>query len=338
MGLLDRLFKKPPTPGPIDFSVPGRVDAELYEGDETLNVVGESYRQDTLWRIVGGRRAEPVRKPIVALLVPEPENEHDPNAIKVLIGGQPVGYLSRDDAAAYLPGLQTLIANNINGLVALKGTIVGGGQQLEGLGSLGVFLDHNPADFGIKETGARHITLANPPAGFGFMTGLSEARTTDLEDDSYDLSWLDGLSPNVATAIKQLRTLLATVDDPIDRHYMLAELEHRLYGFRDAFASALDEYDDVCREHDEAMDEIRAALLAKFGKIPILDTYRQAGVRCQRARDWEAVRRWCERGLSVYGDNAAKPEFVDDLRKRLAHAMAKINAASPPERPRRPGV
>jgi hypothetical protein len=137
---------------------------------------------------------------------------------------------------------------------------------------LGVLLHHNPADFGVKRAAAKHATLADPPA----------ARTTNLEDDSYDLSWLDGLSRNVATAIKQLRALLTTVEDPIDRHYMLAELEQRLYSCRDAFEAALDEYDDVCRQHDEAMDEIRPALLAKFGRLPILDTYRQAGVRCQR--------------------------------------------------------
>jgi len=106
------------------------------------------------------------------------------------------------------------------------------------------------------------------PPGFGFRTGFSEARATDLEDDSYDLSWWDDLSGNVAMAIQQLRTLLATVADPIDRHYMMAELEHRLYGCRGAFASALDEYDEVCRQHDAAMDEIRAALFAKFGRAP----------------------------------------------------------------------
>jgi hypothetical protein len=85
MELLNRLLGKHDA---INFAVPGRVEATLYEGDETLHVVGESYRQDTLWRIVGGRRAEPVREKIVALLVPEPENEWDANAIRVLTGGQ----------------------------------------------------------------------------------------------------------------------------------------------------------------------------------------------------------------------------------------------------------
>ena len=83
------------------------------------------------------------------------------------------------------------------------------------------------------------------------------------------------------------------------------------------------------------MDEIRSALFEKFGRLPLLDTYRQAAVRCQKAGDWAAVRQWAEPGLSVYGEDAAKPETVEDLRKRLAHATAKIEAASRPKPPRR---
>jgi hypothetical protein len=84
------------------------------------------------------------------------------------------------------------------------------------------------------------------------------------------------------------------------------------------------------------MDEIRPALLAKFGRLPILDTYRQAGVRCQQAKDWRGAAVWCERGLALYGAEAAKPEFIDDLRKRLTHALAKLNAANTPKPTRKP--
>jgi rubrerythrin len=312
----------------------GSVDATLYPGDETLEVVGESYRQDTLWAVVGGFRTDPVRHRTHALLVPEYDNPHDTNAIQVLIGGERVGYLSRDDAAEYRPGLQALMRKSTNGLVALDAVIVGGGPRPDGVGRLGVFLDHDPADFGIEESDPEFATPADLPPGYGFRTGFSSARATDLEDDTYDLSWYDELSGNVATAIQQLRTLLGTIGDPIDRHYVMAELEERLYGCRAAFTSALHEYDEVCRQHDAEMDAIRIALFEKFGRLPILDTYRQAAVRCQKAGDWEAVRRWAERGLSVYGEDAAKPETVEDLRKRLAHAAAKIEAASRPKPPR----
>jgi hypothetical protein len=32
------------------------MEVQLYEGQETLEVVGEASYQDNLWRIVGGRR------------------------------------------------------------------------------------------------------------------------------------------------------------------------------------------------------------------------------------------------------------------------------------------
>jgi hypothetical protein len=340
VAFFDRFFKKPPPPTvtPTSDPAPGLVDPTDVPlgGDEALYVVGESYRQEALWTLVGGTRQEGVRVECVAQLIPEPENPYDRNAIAVFIEGEHVGYLSRSDAAAYLGGLTHLIDESPNSRVTLHGWICGGGLREDGLGRLGVFLDHDPEDFGVVDEPPPHRTLADLPKGYGFRTGFSEARTTDLEDDSYDLSWFDSLSQSVPEAVVQLKTLLASVDDPIDRHYMYAELEHRLYSSRFAFASALDDYDEVCRQHDAAMDEIRAALFAKFGRLPILDTYRQAGVRCQQAKDWHGVRRWCERGLTLYGDDAAKAEFVDDLRKRQTHAIAKLEPANRPKPTRKP--
>lgn len=109
---------------------------------------------------------------------------------------------------------------------------------------------------------------------------------------------------------------------------MMNELEERLYKSRDAVASALDEYDEVCRQHDSEMDGIRDALFSKFGKVPVLDTYRQAAIRCQKAKDWSTMLAWAERGRSVYGENAARQEAVDDLTKRCAYARAKLDAST----------
>jgi hypothetical protein len=246
-------------------------EATLYPGDDPLEVVGESHYQDALWRIVGGCRRDPVRYATEAVLEPELDNAYDPNAIKVLIDGALVGYLSRADAAAFGPGLLRLMEASPTGRVALEAAIVGGGPRADGIGFLGVFLDHDPADFGLAPE--------DPASARRLRTGFSEAMATDLEDDSYDLSWHEELSENDATAINQLRSKLETERDPIDRHYMLCEVEKRLYKCRDAFASALDEFDEVCRQHDEEMDTIRPALLDKFGVIPVIDTYRQAAVR-----------------------------------------------------------
>ena len=94
---------------------------ELLDGVDVLEVVGESYRQDELSRIVGGRTEEYVEHPVIAVLMPEPSNPHDPNAIAVWVhGGAQVGYLPRELAARYRPGLLALQAK-YGRLIALKG-------------------------------------------------------------------------------------------------------------------------------------------------------------------------------------------------------------------------
>ena len=87
---------------------------------------GESFNQDVLWQIAGVRRFDPVRRAVVAVLVPEPENTYDPNAIRVDADGLRVGHLSRADPARYREGLLTHAANN--GYVALNAVVVSGGQ------------------------------------------------------------------------------------------------------------------------------------------------------------------------------------------------------------------
>jgi hypothetical protein len=327
VSLFDRLFKSNARRASVSSLAHAERSAPtVLGGSETLEVVGESHRQEVLWRIVGGRRIEPVRHDVCATLQPEPTNVHDSNAVMVLIENELAGYLSRHDAALYGPGLTHLMTRT-NTPVGLLGVIVGGGERADGHGFLGVFLDHDPADFGVTRQRAADIP--------GFRTGFSEAVATDLEDESYDLSWYTQLSPDVIRAIKQLRSWLETDPDPIDRHYMMNELEERLYKSRDAFESALGEFDAVCRQHDAEMSTISPALFEKFGRIPVLDTYRQAAIRCQKARDWATMRNWAERGLSIYRDQAARQEFVVDLEKRLAYATAKFETASKPRPPRR---
>jgi hypothetical protein len=80
------------------------------------------------------------------------------------------------------------------------------------------------------------------------------------------------------------------------------------------------------------MDGIRDALLAKFGKVPLLDTYRQMAVRQQKAKNWPAAIWWAQRGLDLYGPNAARPEAVDDLQNRVGAYRAKLSAENEPTR------
>jgi predicted Zn-ribbon and HTH transcriptional regulator len=107
---------------------------------------------------------------------------------------------------------------------------------------------------------------------------------------------------------------------------MFAELAACLYKCRDVFMSALEEFDAVCEQHHAEMATIRAALLDKFGCIPVIEMYRQAAIRWQKAHDWSRMRIWTQRGLAVYETQPARPEAVADLDKRLAYATAKLVA------------
>jgi hypothetical protein len=73
----------------------------------------------------------------VAVLVPEPTNPHDANAISVQIDGHLIGYLSRATAQEYLPGLKQLMSVHASH-IGLRGVIVGGGYYDDGPGRLGV--------------------------------------------------------------------------------------------------------------------------------------------------------------------------------------------------------
>jgi hypothetical protein len=330
MDALRRLFSRrpvdqatPPAAPDLDGALAGAPsDVMLRGGGHDLEVVGESHYQDALWRVVGGRTTERIRTQVQVVLRAENDNPYDPNAISVWIDGMIVGYLSREDAGAYRSGLLNLQARTGKS-IALTGVIVGGGIRDDGPGYLGVWLWHNPADFGIA-------AVVPPPSSWmraSMRTGLTEVLLTDEQDDSYDLSWLRRLPSDPISAIDRLRQLLEQDPDPIDRHFMYCELEDRLYRSRDAFSSALTEYDETCARHDAEMDGIRDALLAKFGTVPLLDTYRQMAVRQQKARNWAAAVWWAERGLILYGANAARPEAVEDLEKRILAYRAKLSAA-----------
>ena len=87
------------------------IQPALLAGDEDLQVVGESFRQDNLRHLTGYPPPEKyVEEEIRAVLVAEKDNPYDPNAIAVWIkdpqaGYLQVGYLSREDAPRYRPGL-----------------------------------------------------------------------------------------------------------------------------------------------------------------------------------------------------------------------------------------
>ena len=72
-------------------------------GNELVNVAGESHYQEALRALTSTDGTAEIRLEVEAVLVPEPANPHDPNAVMVQIDGRLVGYLPRADAVAYGP-------------------------------------------------------------------------------------------------------------------------------------------------------------------------------------------------------------------------------------------
>lgn len=289
-------------------------EVALLEGREDLEVVGESHYQDNLWQLVGSRRRPGVhmRSDVHGVLVAEQGNPHDANAMAVWIQGLKVGYLSRDDSQRYRPGLLAL-QHQYGKPIALHGVIAGGGTGDDGPDRFVVFLRHTPEDFGLRRP--QQLPL---PEAWMETTTLSGALETAEAEGSHDLSWMKDLPAEDVRAIPVLRKLLAHEQGLLDRHFMYAELEVLLYRSRNTFAAALAEYDQTCCDHDAEMDIIRTAFMARWGRVPILETYRQMAIRQQKAHNFEQALRWAERGLAIYQDHCAWPEAVEDLRQRAA--------------------
>lgn len=93
-------------------------------GDFLLNVVGESFYQDTLENICGGRTEDGENLIVDAILFHQDSNPHDDMAIAVTIKGDLVGHLSRENARQYR---QKLMEAGFAGHPAVcKAKVIGG--------------------------------------------------------------------------------------------------------------------------------------------------------------------------------------------------------------------
>ena len=94
--------------------MPSRI--ELF-GHRDLPLAGTSHRQQVLSRIAGDALRQREHVAFTALIVPEPENPHDPNAIAVVAEGHgPVGYFARRDALRYKAMAEELIRRDAIGV------------------------------------------------------------------------------------------------------------------------------------------------------------------------------------------------------------------------------
>ncbi len=109
-------------------------------GTYEFDIVGESQYQDELEAICGGRTEDSAEHLTEAVLHLEDSNPHDNQAVRVAIGGNTVGYLSRKDARSYRKQLKQLGHERI--LCKCNAMVVGGWQRSRtDRGHFGVKLD-----------------------------------------------------------------------------------------------------------------------------------------------------------------------------------------------------
>ena len=110
-------------------------------GDEedayAWEIAGESHYQEHLEALCGGRKPGGHALEVTGLLVREPENPHDANAIRVEIDGGTVGYIPRDDAEDFAEMLDEMPL----AVISVRAKIVGGWEDARGQGHFGVRLD-----------------------------------------------------------------------------------------------------------------------------------------------------------------------------------------------------
>lgn len=150
MGFLRRLLRGNEDPAyfrPVKGGI--EVSAVLFDGDFELNVVGESHYQDALEQLAGGRTEDGARVETTALLIPQPDNPYDSNAVAVWADGKQVGHLSRENAEI----LQSKIIDintRRNRAAACRAVVVGGWDRGGGdRGHFGIKIFIDPHDFDV---------------------------------------------------------------------------------------------------------------------------------------------------------------------------------------------
>lgn len=110
------------------------------DGSYSYQVVGESYYQEHLNLICGGKTDNGHEHYCTAVIIPEANNPYDANSVAVHVDGGKVASFNRNEAAAYRTIMRHL---NASGLVLeCEAVIVGGWKYRNGdEGSYGVQLD-----------------------------------------------------------------------------------------------------------------------------------------------------------------------------------------------------
>lgn len=117
-----------------------RADSYLLPDGATINVAGESHYQDALAELAGGKTETAAHIAIIATLHAEPDNPFDPNAVRIEINGNCVGYLPRAVAPGYAAVIAALVA--IGRPARCRGFVTGGWKRsLSDEGQFGLVLE-----------------------------------------------------------------------------------------------------------------------------------------------------------------------------------------------------
>lgn len=144
-----------------------RATAILYDEGEEMEVVGESHYQENFVKIVGPKTEEGHNRSVVAALVPEPENPHDPMAVEVRVDGRTVGHLPADVASEYQPVLLRLLEQQ-GCYAACHATIKGGWRRAgKDIGHFGITLTTFPPISAILASCANSSPSAETSAKVG---------------------------------------------------------------------------------------------------------------------------------------------------------------------------
>lgn len=98
------------------------------DGRHKMDVVGESHYTSELYALLrtygdaGSDRYQEAKAPCV--LVREPNNPHDPNAVAVQVGGYTVGHIPREEAPQVAWQLD-LVGAHLAGVATLRGRLGG---------------------------------------------------------------------------------------------------------------------------------------------------------------------------------------------------------------------
>lgn len=123
--------------------LPQHIRYVAWNGKYSLDVVGESHYQNSLCVIAGPKEEQAKDVDCHAVLIREPDNAYDHNAVQVIIKGKKVGYLSKNNAASLVREMNRAFLSNEIMFVA-KAKINGGWCDDTSEGNYGVVIDFPP--------------------------------------------------------------------------------------------------------------------------------------------------------------------------------------------------